>query len=144
MNRALALTLLCCAACDAPSIAVVDNGFADTFTVQRAWWLTTDFDTPVPPGQSSSPLRTVPGKDVAWAVLKSPDAGVTAVRTIGLETLDGQGAELHIGIGAASVLGLCGASGPLSNEDALTAERLFPAELSGTYDQSTCTYLSTP
>jgi hypothetical protein len=143
MNRALALSLLCCAACDGPSTALVDNGFADTFTVQRAWWLTTDFDVPVAPGQSSAPLRTVPGKDVAWAVLQAPDAGFTAVRTVGLETLE-EGAELHIGINAASVLGLCGANGPLSNEDALTAERIFPAELRGTYDQSTCTYLPTP
>jgi hypothetical protein len=47
---------------------------------------------------------------------------------------------LHVGISEASVIGLCGAGGALSNEDALSAERIFPGELLGTYDQSTCSF----
>jgi hypothetical protein len=140
-NSRWSLIAVALCACDGPSTVVVDNGFADTFTVFRAWWQTTDFPTPVAPSTSSAPLRTVPGTDFAWAVLQQPDAGFVAVRSTQKLALEKVGDELHISIAPASVVGLCGSSGALSNVDAATSERIFPDELSGTYDPSTCTFL---
>ena len=55
MRTVLLSALLLCA-CDAASTAVVDNAFADTFTVWRAWWQTTYFPAPVAPSSSSEAL----------------------------------------------------------------------------------------
>jgi hypothetical protein len=69
-----------------------------------------------------------------------PDTFI-AVRSAARLVLQNRGDELHFETSAASLIGLCGVDGPLSNDDAVTAELLFPSELSGTYDQSTCMFL---
>jgi hypothetical protein len=147
--RTLLLCALLLCACDAASTAVVDNAFTGTFTVWRAWWQTTYFPAPVAPASSSDALRTVPGTDTAWVVLVrdwdggTPDTFIAA-RSSDKLTLQDRGDALHIPVSAPALVGLCGIDGPLSNQEAATAELIFPDELSGTYDQTTCTYLPPP
>lgn len=130
--------------CDTASMAVVDNQFADTFTVQRAAWETTTFFMPVAPASSSELERTVPGSAPAWALLSSPTQASIGVRSVGTLTLEKKGEELHIVISATAVVGICGVDGPLSEADAAEASLIFPDELSGTYDPTTCAFTPVP
>ena len=144
MRRTALLLLGILAGCDTASMAIVDNQFADTYSVQKVFWQTTLFFMPVAPASSSEEERTVPGTAVAWAVLTSPAPASICVRSVGALALAKKGEELHIAISATSVVGICGIDGALSADDAAEVGLIFPDECSGTYDPTTCVFTPLP
>jgi hypothetical protein len=137
---------------DTPTTAVLANGFSSTAeaptTVYEAWWLTTLFETPVPPGASSEAERTVPGTAFAYALLApgwSPAAGGPPPRLIAARSSSPASASAHdllrLLVSDETFVGDCAVGKPLDAADAeVIVERIFPGAFAGaTYDPATCT-----
>ncbi len=156
---ALLAALLSLAACgtETPTQAVAVNGYArpasragtsDEITVYRVWYATTLFRVPVAPGSTSDPIRTVPGRATAYAVLapgwdpsssKEPTTFVPVKSKRSLSVARGDTLELIVS--DRTFTGRCGGSEPLDASDAeFITQRIFPGEFEGvTYDPATCT-----
>ena len=135
---------------DDPTTVVVDNGYSTTVpaTVYRAWWVTTLFPHPVAAGESSETERTIPGNDLAYALLApgwSPDDTTPPPRLIALRSKNQLAATthelLHIAVSDDTFTGNCDTGSTLDAEDAqLVVGRIFPGAFAGlTYDPATCT-----
>ena len=138
-----------------PTMALVDNGYAASpdadpstdVTVYKAWWSVALFPDAVPAGQTSAPVRVVPGTDLAYALLApgwDPVSGSTPVVLVPVQTKQklsvDRGEALHILISDATTIGNCASGQPLSMEDAaFIVDRIFPGDFAGvTYDPATC------
>jgi hypothetical protein len=140
----LAATLL--AGCDdTATTAIVQNRYATTTTVFKAWWVTTLFANPVAPGNASETERTIPATDYAYALLAPewPPAQLIAAKSMAkLSATEHQ--LLTIDVSDDQFIGNCASGNLLSDDDArLITERIFPGDFAGlSYDAATCT--STP
>lgn len=125
---------------DATSVRVVND--TERAVVNRLWWQTTLFATPVEP-QSSSPLaRTVPASDFAYALLTSTadDAG-TLLPIRSRERLHVErGAVLDVHVNSTDWLGFCDAGQPLTQEEAdFITQRIFATQFAAqTFDADSC------
>jgi len=142
-----------CATAD-PTTAVVDNGYAahdadpsTDVTAYKAWWSVALFPEPVAAGQSSDPIRVVPGNDFAYALLApgwDPATGSTPASLIPVQTTQrisvDRGETLHILLSDSTTIGNCASGRPLSTEEAaFIVDRIFPGDFAGVvYDPSTC------
>jgi hypothetical protein len=152
----LASALAGCETADA-TYAVVENGYeADAgpttaTVVYKTWWSVALFPEPVAAGETSAPVRVVPGADFAYALLApgwnpggaDMPALFVPVRTTAKLSVE-RGGTLRVAISDATAIGNCAAGEPLSADDAaFIVDRIFPGEFTGmTYDPATCT--STP
>jgi hypothetical protein len=146
--RRLLIGLVLIAGCktEDASTAVVENGSGAV--IYRAWWSETLFPDPIPPGSASEEFRTTPATDTAYVLLApgwDPASGAPPTSFVVLRSkapLDvNRGGELHIAVSDTTFDGNCGASAPLSREDAAFAvNNIFAGELEGfEYDAATCT-----
>jgi hypothetical protein len=145
LSALAALATLGCATEDATN-AVVENTYADG-VVYKAWWAVTLFDQPVPPGATSSELRSVPESGIAYALLApgwSPASGTPPRSLVVVRSKTslsaGRGGTLRIQVSDALFEGQCSAKQPLTQVDAdFITQRIFPAEFANLrYEASTC------
>lgn len=132
--------------CDAtPTTAVVENGLS--VPIFQVWWGTTLFSSPVAPGATSEPERTVPATDFAYALIApgwSVEERDRPSALLALKSAAPLVAPAHhlltIVVADDGFVGDCAAGRPLPEEDArFIVERIFPGEFAGTiYDSSTC------
>jgi hypothetical protein len=144
---------------DAPTTAVVENGFAapkgggaaGAVTVYKTWWVTTLFPDAVASGETSAPERTIPAADYAYALLApgwSPSDGGAPAHLVAVKSTAKLSVAVHgvlrIVVSDDTFTGDCAAGAPLGADDArLIVERIFPGDFAGSvYDPSTC--VSTP
>jgi hypothetical protein len=138
-----------------PTTAVVENGYSPAVdadpsagvTVYKAWWSVALFADPVAVGQTSAPVRVVPGTDLAYALLapgwnpasRSKPTVLIPVQTAQKMSVD-RGDTLHILFADGTAIGNCAFGSPLSTEDAaFIVERIFPGDFAGVaYDPATC------
>jgi hypothetical protein len=161
MSRFAALLplLLSLPACgtETPTEAVVVNGYAlpsgsgqvsNEITVYRVWYATTLFRDPLGPGSTSDPIRTVPGRATAYAVLapgwdpSSSDAPAAFVPVISNHALSvARGDTIQLVVSDRTFTGRCGGTPALDADEAdFITQRIFPGEFEGlTYDPATCT-----
>jgi hypothetical protein len=147
------------AAChtETPTSAVIENAYptaddasdaSKQTTVLKAWWATTLFLDPVPPGAASGLQRTVPDSDFAYAVLApgwDPASTMPPTRLIPVRSAAKlavrRGDTLDIAVSDLTFVGDCRAGKALSQDEAdFITQRIFPGEFSGLqYDAKSCT-----
>jgi hypothetical protein len=141
-------------ACDTPHTAVVlDNQYspsdASPLVVYDAFWLTVDFQPPVPPGASSAPESTpAASPDTAYVLLApgwDPSSTTPPSAYVLLESRQGFAVRsddtLHIPVDDTTFVGSCAAGSPLPQDRADFMTRfVFARELGSlAYDAATCT-----
>ena len=156
LGMAVATTL---AACDTeePTMVLVENAYpvvpvggdpATLVVVYKAWWVTTLFKDPLLPGATSDEERSVPETDFVYALLapgwdptsQTPPTTLIPVKSkakVGVA----RGETLSISVSDGTFSGNCGATPPLSQDDAdFITQRIFTGDFIGVqYDAKTCT-----
>lgn len=130
-----------------PATAVVVNGYGSVW-VYKVSWHATLFSDPVAPEGMSAARSTVPGSDLAYALIApgwSPELGVPPAKLMVLQSVQrlsvAGGDQLEIRVFDDSFAGNCDAGGPLDADSArFIVERIFPGDFAGaTYDAAGCT-----
>lgn len=137
----LMLSVLLTSCDDATSVRVMND--TDAAIVNRLWWQTTLFTTPVEPHQRSAFERTVPASDFAYALLTSTtgDAG-TLLPIRSRERLNVErGAALELDVNTTDWLGFCDAGQPLTQDEAdFITQRIFVTQFADqTFEAASCT-----
>ncbi len=145
--------------CDAPQTYVVlDNDYpperADSFVIYEALWQAVSFQTPVPPGSSSDPEKTVPASvNTAYVVLApgwDPAGAAPPTSFIVLQSRSGLGVHLnstlHIPVNDTTFAGNCTQNSFLTRDQAdFITQFVFASDFAGrTYDPATCQTIGGP
>lgn len=168
VSRAVAAVVVCffvaplAGGCDTPSTRVVlENGYpaaaADAFVVQRAFWQAVKFATPVSPGASTDPVKTVAASpNPAYVVVArgwDGDADAGAPLGVGVVVLQSRAGfevhwntTLHIVVDDTQFAGNCAVGSSLSQDDAdFITGRVFAPDFAGRrYDAATCATTAAP
>lgn len=138
------------------TLVVLDNDYASSTQPQavlyQAYWLNVAFQTPVPPGSSSTPQAGTPASaNTAYALVApgwDPDGGSPPTSFVVLRSKVGYGVDLgdtlHIAVSSDTFDGDCAAGDPLDQAEAdFLTQVVFSSAFAGlTYDAPTCTTTS--
>jgi hypothetical protein len=145
--------VLASSGCSSPDTSVVlDNEYPASATrplvVYRAYWQAVSFETPVPPGSSSTAEPTVPASaNTAYAVLAPGWDSTSSARPTSFIVLQSESGfsvhlddTLRISVDDATFIGNCAASRFLTQSQAdFITTLVFPTVFAGKhYDASTC------